>query len=385
MDENKGLKILGETLEWSDDKARTEFRWLKMMAAIKYDDYRDFLPGMRFLENLAAWLQQFPQLGERQEAYKLLRERLIYVSIPEMQRLVELFYPSFIERRLIQIVAERRNIPKYKVRVDHNARDDLASLRRRTLILGLSDGGRIDILRHSTVGILSNEQFVIQTQTDLHKWRSLISDLRKEQPASPGCSEAAFEVIVLVDDFMGTGSSLLRQDSEDNQWKGKLPKFLTSLKDAIDQHHVVSSDWQLCIHHYLATEKASREIQKQEQDYRTTGGGDAVMKKASHYTFGATIPEADCIDPKRSSDMALVALTQKHYNPKVETRHTKVGGVQHLGLGYGGCALPLVLHHNTPNNSLALLWAETEACTDESGNPRPEMRPLFRRRQRHTA
>lgn len=45
----------------------------------------------------------------------------------------------------------------------------------------------------------------------------------------------------------------------------------------------------------------------------------------------------------------------------LRTTHTDVGGVEHLGLGYGGCALPLVLDHNTPNNSVALLWAETEA------------------------
>src|ERR1700682_5793587 len=55
MDENKGLKILSQTLGWTDEEARTQFRWLKMMAAIKYDDYRDFLPGVRFLENLAGW------------------------------------------------------------------------------------------------------------------------------------------------------------------------------------------------------------------------------------------------------------------------------------------------------------------------------------------
>src|SRR5882757_9648046 len=86
MDENKGLKILSQTLGWSDEEARTEFRWLKMMAEIKYDDYRDFLPGMRFLENLAGWLQQFSELAERGEAYRLLRNRLIYISPPELQR-----------------------------------------------------------------------------------------------------------------------------------------------------------------------------------------------------------------------------------------------------------------------------------------------------------
>ena len=47
--------------------------------------------------------------------------------------------------------------------------------------------------------------------------------------------------------------------------------------------------------------------------------------------------------------------------------------------GFGECGLPLVLDHNTPNNSLALLWAETPG----DGGKHP-MRPLFRRRQRHS-
>ena len=75
-------------------------------------------------------------------------------------------------------------------------------------------------------------------------------------------------------------------------------------------------------------------------------------------------------------------LTQTYYDPKIRTKHTDIGGVKHLGLGYGGCALPLVLEHNTPNNAVALLWAETEGG-DRSGVLAPAMRPLFRRRQRH--
>jgi hypothetical protein len=76
-------------------------------------------------------------------------------------------------------------------------------------------------------------------------------------------------------------------------------------------------------------------------------------------------------------------LTQTYYDPSLRTKHTDVGGVTHLGLGYGGCALPLVLEHNTPNNAVALLWAET-AGGDRDGVAAPAMRPLFRRRQRHT-
>jgi hypothetical protein len=78
----------------------------------------------------------------------------------------------------------------------------------------------------------------------------------------------------------------------------------------------------------------------------------------------------------------FIALTNTYYDPKIETKHTGVGGVTHLGLGYGGCALPLVLDHNTPNNAIALLWAETDGG-DRNGLQVPPMRPLFRRRQRH--
>jgi hypothetical protein len=381
MDDNKGLKILDATLKFGAEEARTEFQWLKMMAEIKYDDYRDFLPGMRFLENLAAWLQQFEDLAERREAYALLRRRLIYISPPEMQRLVELFYPCVIERRLIEMIAARRGIPKYMVHVDKAARSDFLRLRRRTLILGLSDGARIDILRHSTVGLLSNEQFVVQTQTDRFKWSSLLKDLRKAQPED---SDAAFELIVLVDDFVGTGSSFLRYDEEEKHWTGKLCKFLASLGDALDTVPVVREGWKLCIHHYLGTERASQQIVERERNAIASNCKEVPVKTPSHYSFGAIVAQDVCISGANPDHAALVALTQKYYNPKIQTKSTDVGGVKHLGLGYGGCALPLILHHNTPNNSLALLWADTPADSGSAGTPLREMRPLFRRRQRHT-
>ena len=85
-------------------------------------------------------------------------------------------------------------------------------------------------------------------------------------------------------------------------------------------------------------------------------------------------------DPKSYAD--FLKLTQTYYDPIIRTKHTDIGGVSHLGLGYGGCALPLVLEHNTPNNSIALLWAETDG-SGRDGNCTPAMRPLFRRRQRH--
>lgn len=371
MEETRALRILTRIMSWEDERATEEFAWLRMMARVKYDGYRDFLAGMRFLESLAAWLQQFAP-EDRETAYELLRKRLIYVSPAEMQRLVELFFPTTMERHLIDMVARRRGVPHYKVLADRALRDELNSLRRRTLIMGLSDGARLDILRHSTVGILSNEQFVIQTQVDAPKWHDLVKDLRDVEG-----KDASFEVIYLVDDFMGSGSSFLRFDVEKTRWTGKLPKFLDSLRPV--EENVAGSDWQLCIHHYLATERAQTQLPQ------TLAEAQQVLdlERAPTVTFGAVIPAEYGIVQGRAADAKLITLTQNYYNASIETDHTRKGGVPHLGLGYSACALPLVLDHNTPNNSLAVLWAEADARTVNKV-AYPEVRPLFRRRQRHT-
>ena len=36
--------------------------------------------------------------------------------------------------------------------------------------------------------------------------------------------------------------------------------------------------------------------------------------------------------------------------------HFRVGGTTDVRLGFAGCALPVVLNYNTPNNSLFILW-----------------------------
>lgn len=379
MNQDLGFKILSQIMGWSDDQARGEFSWLRLMARLKYDGYRDFQAGMRFIESLATWLQQF-KFEERETAYSFVRQNLVYIGPSEMQRLVEQFYPRTVHDRLIRTIADEQGIPTYRVLADDKAHKATEQLRRQTLFMGLSDGARIDIVRHSNVGLLTNEQLVGATQVDKDKWQDLLQNLRADLKDP----DARFRLVYLMDDFMGTGTSLLRYSDEKKKWSGKLMKFKESIGGvvkALDGDHILSDNWELCIHHYVGSHAAKLAIEGRLAEARNSLE-DEEWAKEVYVSFGTVLPEDLPINVVHGRFDDFLQLTQTYYDPKIRTRHTDVGGVPHLGLGYGGCALPLVLDHNTPNNAVALLWAETDGGLRD-GVQAPAMRPLFRRRQRH--
>lgn len=377
MNQDLALRVLSHIMSWSDEHARDEFRWLRLMARLKYDGYRDFQAGMRFVESLATWLQQFAP-HERETAYAFVRQTLVYIGPAEIQRLVEQFYPRTVRDRLIRKVAHERSIPTYRLLADAAARVDVDRLRRQTLFMGLSDGARIDTIRHANSGLLTNEQLVQGTQVDTDKWEDLRDNLRSDL-----CDGmVGFRIVYLIDDFAGTGDTFLRADPNKG-WKGKLLRFRESIRTATkDLGALLAPDWELCIHHYLASAGAAQSIERRLAEARDDLAADG-WAKAMHASFGTVLPANLPIDAEPGLYDAFIKLTRTYYDPKIETKHTGVGGVSHLGLGYGGCALPLVLEHNTPNNSVALIWAET-AGDNRDGVISPPMRPLFRRRQRHT-
>ena len=377
MNQDLALKVLGQIMNWTDERARQEFSWVKLMARLKYDGYRDFQAGMRFTESLATWLQQFHQ-HEREFAYAFVRHTLVYVGPSEMRRLVEQFYPRTVRNRLVRIVSNDHSVLPYRVLVDPAAYIAIARLRRQTLFMGLSDGARIDTIRHTNSGLLSNEQFVHGTQVDPEKWKDLLDNLREDLKDR----DAQFRLIYLIDDFAGTATSLLRFDEDNNKWKGKLMRFRDSVKianDSLAGHKLLEDGWELCIHYYMASSAAVDAIDRRLGEVT---GFPPDWARVTHPSFGTVLPPELPIDAVTGRHDEFRRLTQTYYDVGLRTKHTDVGGATHLGLGYGGCALPLVLEHNTPNNAVALLWAETDG-SDQGGGVAPAMRPLFRRRQRH--
>ena len=375
MNQDLGLKVLGQIMKWDDDLARQEFAWLRLIARLKYDGYRDFQAGMRFIESLVTWLQQFQSEQERKTAYDFIRHTLIYIGPSEMQQLVEQFYPRIVRSRLVHIVATECGIPRYRVLANPDARAAENRLRRCILFMGLSEGAHIDTIRHANSGLLSNEQFVQVTQVDTEKWRDLLENLREDLKDE----SARFRLVYLIDDFTATGTSFLRLD-EKKEWKGKLIRFKDSVKNASEVlgGKIFEESWELCIHHYVASQAAVDAIEKRLEEAEIF---PKDWNRPMHASFGMRLPPDLPID-RAPAYHDFIKLTKTYYDPELETKHTNIGGVIHLGLGYGGCALPLVLEHNTPNNSVALLWAETKGSGQNGAIARP-MRPLFRRRQRH--
>lgn len=362
-------------MKWSDEQARDEFRWLKLMSRFRYDDYEDFRAGVRFIERLSVWLQQFSQ-DDRNTAYQFIKNRLVYLGPAQMQLLVERMYPDVIERRLMRSVSETRGIPPYLVWRDPEAVRDLEALRRRSLFMALSDGARIDEFRRANVRILSNEQIVVATQLDGSKWKDLLKELRNDQGGT-----ATFEQVYLIDDFVASGTTLLRFDDQETSWKGKLIKFKATLNEAqnvLSGISIIAADAQIHIHHYVASAYAESIIRERVLEMRQSTASAEWLDRVT-FSFGYILPN-DLPLTKQSSG-PFRKLIENYYDPSLENRHSAVSGVDSMMFGYKECGLPLVFEHNTPNNSIPLLWAETEG--DPVGGVH-SMRPLFRRRQRHS-
>ncbi|WP_216639736.1 hypothetical protein [Mycobacterium sp. 1164966.3] len=368
-------------MDWDDDRAYDEFRRLRLMASLKYDGYRDFEAGVRFIESLAAWLQQFKP-NERSTAYEFVTDRLVYIGPGEMEKLVAQFYTNWVRPELVRAVAEELQIRPYLVNADADALDRIAHLRRRTLFLGLSDGARVDYLRHQNVGLISNEQVVGSAQLDSEKWQDLLGSLRKDTDDP----DARFVAVYLVDDFVATGTTFFRIDSDTGAPKGKLVKFAKSVRKAVSdlERQIFEEDYRVNVHHYAGTAAAISGLGARIQDSAALLT-ELGISSLPRLTYGIKLPESLPMSASNPEDQDFLELANRYYDPVLETSHTKVGGTDDMKLGYGGCALPLVLDHNTPNNSLPLLWAETNGADgDAPENSVPAMRPLFRRRQRHT-
>jgi hypothetical protein len=293
---------------------------------------------------------------DRATALDFVLDRLIFISDAEMAHLIELVYPDHIESVLRRRVAERLACSRYAV-ASIVGDDAFTAIRRRSLVLGASDGARLDRLRRSAP-FLSHEQFLQSTEppSDLvapmsEKLADALAGWGLELPAT-------FEHVFLVDDFAGSGETLLRL--RDEEYKGKLVKLGGAIEKLRDGG-LLAEDVEVTIILYVATEAARRHLEQ------------AIV--ASHLPAWEIriVQELPLWLRVDTQDAAFAELCERYYDEVFTDEHKGPAA-----LGYAGGALPVVLAHNTPNNSVCLLWADSTAEQDSLNR-----RALFPRYERH--
>ncbi|MGQ0502972.1 MAG: phosphoribosyltransferase-like protein [Panacagrimonas sp.] len=365
MNHNLAMRLLGQQLDWDDQKFQDELQYLRLMVDYKYDTYQGFQPASRFYVALIGFLSQFPTVDTRRLFYDFIRDKLIFVSQREMHHLVSLLMP-IIERDMRARVAQELKIPLYQAWTDNGAKNRLKLMKRRTLYVGVSDGARVDVFRRFNEGEVSNEQVVATNEISASKWDDLLAELTKnlKKMGFEG-EEAKFERVVLIDDFAGSGSSFVKK-KETGEWSGKINRFVkaASVKSVLCDHCL------LHVHHHLMSKKAIEHINDRMAEFTAE-----FQQFSSLTTCSYQLPEAVVIsDAYDNAD--LVAQIRRCYDSGICDEHTGVD----IWYGYKRCGLPLVLEHNTPNNSIALLWASSKDDTKEH-----QMRSLFPRRKRHSS
>jgi hypothetical protein len=367
-------QLLSAVVGIDDEEMNAIANHLTALSAIKYDEYGGYSPGVKFLESLAVWLNGFKQ-SDRRAALDFILNRLTYVSGAELDHLVGTVYHDVLRPRFVSDAAAQLGLPAWRVAAVAGSKEFRAR-QRRTLILGMSDGARLDKLRRSSS--LSTEQFHLVTFVDEDKRRDLKKKLKKALQDIDPTAPDEFDRVVLVDDFSASGTTMLRPSVDDDGhpevdsdgkrlWSGKLPKLRVHLEE-LKAGGVISADAKILVLLYLMSHEAHSVLTQRmaQAEFGAEYELEAVHK------FAANFPLTSTTDPE------FWDLCERYYRTTWENEHTAIAG--DFRFGYGKSALPLVLHHNAPNNAPPILWKDE---TPEESGAEARWIGVFPRHERH--
>ena len=330
---------------------------LRSLANYKYDDYEQYAPGREFIESLALWLSQF-EVNERRHALEFVQQRLIYLSELEMRHLVALMARDRVPLMLQDSIAKQLAIPPYRV-VELRNHQSFHRARRASLFLGMSDGARIDQFRRNSE-TLSNEQFAINYELSEQRTKKMLDSLRSDLADQ----EAGFDYVFLVDDFAGSGRTILRT-ADTGGFEGRLVRFVEDTLPKLGDRKCPK----VYITLYLTTEQAVHHLQDLLPSYPSPPWPENELPVVLSAMTLYDQARLSCDTQHSQVDQQFAELLEKYYTPAIEDEHK--GTVKY---GFADCALPLILSHNTPNNSVYLLWEK---------NYRKPLFPRFERHESH--
>jgi len=356
--------LLTKIMEWTPDEIDRERPLLQAMANLKWNEYQQFAPGTRFLESFVKWLQQYSNLKDKKTAYKLVREHLIFISGEQMAHLVDILFSEKVNPILIKKTANEKGLAPHlvaKILADPSYAYNL----RMSLFIGLSDGSRIDQFRRGAY--LNNEQVISTYDISDGKVNDMLINLQDDVPGSK------FKTIFLLDDFTASGKTYCRPGG-----KGKLGKIFDSIfskksdgfNSAIDLENL-----EIHILFYIATLDAIDNINEGIKEWKIEHSTEFIC------TVDCLLPIDKTIKEKITSDVEIMDFISRHFDNTVVDEHYKKGKHDLPFLGFNECGLPLVLNHNTPNNSIAVFWLPADKKY-KGFRPFDDQPSLFKRRNR---
>jgi hypothetical protein len=308
---------------------------------------------MRFVESLALWLSQFEFPDERSIAYNWVRSKLVFLSNAEITHIVSMAFPDVIRPILLHKAAVILNLPSSRIKTIVNS-VEYKVLMRQSLFLGLSDGARTDLFRRLNPE-LSHEQVWQTYEVSPPKAEDMLSrlgdDLKKLLARDPTNEERCFHLLFLLDDFSASGISYLRRSADGMEFEGKIHKVLQTvsadLKSLFSAH-----DLQIYVVLYVATQKSLTHINLLLDEWFKGNGNRYVCHLQPVYSL------SDSFSGVSDQEPTFIDLLKKYFDPGIINDHYRKGKQDNPYLGFDECALPLVLTHNCPNNSIPLLWFE---------------------------
>lgn len=365
MNSNLANQLLASIMKWDAPTLASERAALEFMGSMKYDAYDRYMPGMRFMSSLVQWLNDIKE-EDRDEAYKFIKEKLVFISSMQMNYLVDLLYDSKIRPILLDMSTLETGMPSYKCS-SKIVRTRFEIEKRSALVIGLSDGAHTDILRRSAG--FNNEQVLTNYYPDGKKLKDMLDELRKDQKLK-GIENPFFRRIFLIDDFTASGKSFIRFDESDGEYHGKLKRIIDELciKGCVEKEQKIEhlsyllnpeQKIQIDILFCIATEKARTNIKSSLDDYLKSVNWQNKVEFNIHIV--QILEDKLSIDIKTDKDLVKLLKKDEHFVEEcVISKSYKVGKNDNPWLGFDECALPVVLAHNTPNNSLPIIWQDAE-------------------------
>jgi hypothetical protein len=275
-------------------------------------------------------------------------ERLVYISDQEFSHIVQSAYPDLIVQERMRLVSEEQDIPSFRISqiIDHPR---FKELQIKSLYLGLSDGARTNEIRRASNGEIGNEQIWQAYELGPEKTSDMLKELKETlSTESLPIDNPRFNLIWLFDDFSGSGNSYIRFDGVTGKFKGKIKKIY----DQLHQGHLVDgSYYEVFLVLFVATRQAIDHIEYWSERFTSEN-----RYKPLQIRVLCTIEEDIAVTVNTSDALKSILSEDRYYDHQVFDKHMKIGGTADGKLGFAACALPVVLSHNTPNNSIYILW-----------------------------